>query len=427
MPRLSNIGVLVCGIALCITGVLAILYRPKEEPRTVPPQPEQVARELTVADLPLHPDVIKKAGEKLIADKKCNFCHRQDPSVTPEHPRADCEFCHQRQNPQVHYHLAPPLNSIAARRPGAWLRRYLRYPYAIRVHSPSRMPDMALTDFENEVAARYIEQLASTDLLALNTSGPAREAKPDAAKLEQARVLVNKYTCGMCHSIGASEAMWLSDPAILASNPGAIFAPDLGRTWNRVRPGWLKGAILKPSHAMAWSGMPDNSAMTEAEAELLAWFVMNCVPDLEPMKIKEGDLEVTLGYPQIQEIFNTRCLSCHYSPRPDPPMTANPEGGSGWLATWGKTRHLSFESFEHAIAGSLDDLGRRRPVVVPYAENSPILVHLRGLKQPQMPFGRDPLSESEYKLIENWVLTGARGPHKQEGVTIYPPLEFEGK
>ena len=72
-------------------------------------------------------------------------------------------------------------------------------------------------------------------------------------------------------------------------------------------------------------------------------------------------------------------------------------------------------------------LGRRRAVVVPFAPNSPILMHLRGLKQPLMPYGRDALPENELKIIENWVLSGARGPHSQGGVTIYPPLEFEGK
>lgn len=426
MPKLSHFGVLICGIALCITGVLAIMLRPTEVPRGVVP-PQEQPKELTAADLPSRPELVKAAGEKLVAERKCNFCHRQEPSAEPEHPRSDCQHCHLRQNPQVHYHLAPPLNAIAARRPGAWLRRYLRYPYAVRVHSPSRMPDLGLSDFEVEVLARYVEWLAGADVRVLNSGGPSRESAPDPDKLQRAEKLAARFTCTMCHSVGENKAGWLEEPKILASNPGALFAPNLGQTWNRVRPGWLKGAILKPSHALPWAGMPDNSSMSETDAELLAWWVMNCVPSPKPMILREGSLEVPLGYGQIQEIFNLRCLSCHYAPRPDPPMSANPEGGAGWLGTWGKPRKLSLESFPHVLEGALDDLGRRRAVVVPFAENSPLLMHLRGIKQPLMPFGRDPLPENEWRMIENWVLSGAAGPEVKEGVTVYPPLELEGK
>ncbi len=426
MHKLSHYGVLICGIALCVTGVLAIMLRSGESPRDIT-RTERAPRNLTAADLPSQREEIKAAGAKLVAEKKCNYCHRQDAAETPEHPKENCQSCHLRSNPPIHYHLAPPLASIGARRPGAWLRRYLRYPHAVREHSPSRMPDMGLTDFEVEVSARYIELLSNTDLPALNRGGPKRDPKPDPAKIGQGKALAARFTCTMCHKIGENEAGWVSDPAILASNPGALFAPDLGQTWSRVRPGWLKDAILKPHLVMPWAGMPANSSMTEADAELLAWYVMNCVPDVAPLKINDAGNEVTIGYAQVQEIFNLRCLSCHYSPRPDPPMTASPEGGAGWQGTWGKPRQLSFESYEQAMAGALDDLGRRRAVVVPFAPNSPILMHLRGLKQPLMPYGRDALPENELKIIENWVLSGARGPHSQGGVTIYPPLEFEGK
>lgn len=426
MHRISHYGVLICGLALCVTGVLAIMLRSGEAPRSPRPS-ESALRSPTAADLPARPDEIRAAGARLVSEKKCNYCHRLDPAEIPDHPQENCQSCHLRSNPPIHYHLAPPLSSIGARRPGAWLRRYLRYPYAVREHSPSRMPDMGLTDSEVEVSARYLELLANTDLAALNQSGPKREPQPDPARIEQGKALAARFTCTMCHSFDAIEAGWLSDPAILASNPGALFAPDLSQTWHRVRPGWLKGAILKPHQVMPWAGMPTNSSMSEADAELLAWYVMNCAPDVAPLKIKDAGAEVTVGYAQVQEIFTLRCLSCHYGPRPDPPMTASPQGGAGWQGTWGKPRQLSLESYEHVMAGALDDLGRRRAVVVPFAPNSPILMHLRGFKPPLMPYGRDPLPENELRIIENWVLSGARGPHRQGGITIHPPLEFEDK
>ncbi len=419
MPRLSHVGVLVFGIALCVLGALSFLYRPGAtyQGTPVPTQPP-VFKEPGFDDLPSQPAAIAEAGEKLVRDFKCNYCHRTDLTSTPEHPRENCQHCHQNQAKQIPDHLAPPLNRIAERRPGAWLRRYLRYPYALRTNNASRMPDMGLTDFQVEVAARYLESLAQVPLLPMNTSGPSREVNPDAARLEQGRALNTRFGCTVCHGLGDQKAAFVDDLKILEGSPTAIFAPDLGSTFNRVRPGWLAAAIKHPSRWMPWAKMPENAAMTDAEAETLAYWVMNAVPSPKP----------TVAYSQIQELFNFRCLSCHYAPMPKPPMSANPEGGAGWLATWSKKpRHFSVEDYEHLLLGSHDDLGRRRPAVVPFALNSPILMHLSGAKHPAMPFGQDPLPADEFKLIESWILSGARGPSKVGGIEISPPLEFEGK
>lgn len=426
MPRLSHFGVLFFGIALCLVGVLSLLYRPaRETPSTPALNHDAPPRELTAADLPSNVAAVKELGEKLVRDFKCNYCHRTDITARPEHPRANCQYCHQNARPLIPDHLAPPLEHIAARRPGAWLRRYLRYPYPIRIHESSRMPDLGLSDFEVEVAARYLESLAQVSLHPLNLSGPAREAAPDAARMEQAEALVKRFTCRVCHQVGESKPDFLENPAVLTTNPQAIFAPDLGQTFNRVRPGWLAPAIKQPSHWMPWSGMPDNAAMTDAEAELLAWWVMNCVPSPRP----------TVSFAeQVKPILFMRCTSCHYGPQPNPPMSANPEGGAGWLNTWTKKpRRLSFhgdtsvEVYENMMKGSLDDLGRRRAVVIPYAVNSPLLMHLNGGKHPVMPYGKNPLPQEEYRIIESWILSGARGPRLQSGVEVAPPIEFESR
>ena len=84
MPRLSHVGVLVFGIALCVLGALSFLYRPGAtyQGTPVPTQPP-VFKEPGFDDLPSQPAAIAEAGEKLVRDFKCNYCHRTDLTSTP--------------------------------------------------------------------------------------------------------------------------------------------------------------------------------------------------------------------------------------------------------------------------------------------------------------------------------------------------------
>jgi mono/diheme cytochrome c family protein len=286
------------------------------------------------------------------------------------------------------------------------------------------MPDLMLSDFEVEVLARYLEQLAGTSLQALDSAGPVRNEKPNNEQLESAQKLAARFTCTTCHDVGERKADFHENRSVLATYPAAILAPNLGTTWQRVRPGWLVNAIKHPGKVMPWSGMPDNSSMTDADAELLAWYVMNCAPAPKP----------AVSMDEVRAIFNASCVACHYGPQPSPPMSANPDGGAGWLAVWNrKPRKLDLfgadnvETFAALSKGSLDDLGRRRAVVVPYAVNSPLLMHVRGEKWPRMPYGRDPLPIDDVRKLESWILSGARGPTREGGIEVSPPIEFEGK
>ncbi|MBI4617185.1 MAG: hypothetical protein HY720_26465 [Planctomycetes bacterium] len=393
MDRGRGIGILFLG---GLVALLAAAVRVAD--RASPPWPGDLA-------LPRTREEILASGGRVVRDRGCEYCHRTEPGTPVEHPRANCQDCHAREG--IADFLALPLARIAERRPGDWLRRFLRYPYPVRSNQPSRMPDLDLSDFEVEVLALYLEELGREQVQRQGSPGPEREESPDPARLAEGRRCFEEKGCAKCHAMGDS----LPSEAISVE---ARAAPDLTLAWQRVRPGWLAGAIREGHRSMPWSAMPDDPAMGEEDARLLAWYVANAVPSPRP--------EVSYG--EVQRIFDERCLACHYGPRADPPPTANPEGGAGWLATWGRhPRKLSLESYEDLVRGSTDDLGLRRPVVVRFAANSPLLAHLSGAKHPAMPFGLPPLPRAEYEKVEAWVLSGARGPSEQGGVTVHPPIE----
>ncbi|MCC6573359.1 MAG: c-type cytochrome [Planctomycetes bacterium] len=406
IPAWAGLALVALGAILC--AVAAVLFSSK---------PGSGARLWgdELKELPNTPQAIAEMGAALVAAKNCNYCHRTDATQPVDHPRINCQHCHQGKN--VSDHLAPPLNRIAERRPPDWLRRFLRYPYAIRNHSAFRMPDLNLTDFEVDVAARYLEQLSGASYQRTETAPReldefektyARTDNPDAAKLNRGRELYVRHNCRSCHDIAGEKTTAVADASGHLPQ-SALFAPDLTNVWQRVRPRWLAVAIRKPGEHMPWSGMTEPAGMTDTEAGDIAYYLINGAPSPKP----------TVNYAQVQEIFNNRCVSCHYGPHADATPAMNPEGGSGYLAVWNRyPRQLSLESYGNAMRGSHDDLarieqgkeviGRNRAVIVPYAANSPMLYHLRALKQPAMPFGHDPLPEAEISLIERWILEGAR-------------------
>jgi len=402
-PKAAVILMLIAGLGLAITGVLlTFAYKPAQDPNAGP----------DLQALPTDGAELEAEGARLVADHNCNFCHRT--SRPDKHPeiRDNCQQCHQFENRPEN--LAPPLVHIAERRPESWLRRFLRYPYKLREHSADRMPDLGLTDREVEVLTRYLLQLAGPRNAQLPAPRIGRDDSPSSDKLAQGKQLWDQFNCNQCHSLGAQRSELVRNADGALTNPAAIFAPDLTLAWTRVKPQFAQAAILEPEKWLPWSGMPKQN-ITVDQADLLAWYVFNAVP--EPRR--------TVDYQRVLGILSARCNGCHYGPQQNAPESTNPQGGAGWLATWSKhPRKLDLMSLAGLMRGATDDLGRPRPTVVPYAENSPLLMHLKGLKQPVMPFGGDPLPPDEIADIETWVLSGAPLPKKVGGIEVAPPIEM---
>ncbi|MBK8208145.1 MAG: c-type cytochrome [Planctomycetes bacterium] len=402
--KLSNVIILVSGIALCVLGVVLLIVDGTRERGPVEGSPQ--------AELPKNKAEFLAAGEVLAKQHNCNFCHRTE--APKDHPpdRANCQQCHQlRSRPE---NLAPPLKHIAERRPEEWIRRYLRYPYAIRGNSNDRMPDLSLSDFEIEVLTGYLVALADDRINELPAFKPQREKEPDASRLEGAAMLWDQYQCGTCHSLGAHTLTPRYQANGLPVVQAQVFAPRLDTAFARTRPEWLAAAIADPAKWLPWAGMTA-PGISQDEANELAWYVINAVPSPK----------TNVTHDEVMSILMSRCNGCHYAPQETAPEATNPAGGAGWLDTWSaKARKLDLVTYAGLRRGAVDDLGRPRPSVVPYAENSPLLAHLEGRKQPHMPFGANPLPAAEIAKIREWIMAGAPGPEVKGGIQVNPPIEM---
>ena len=403
--KIANIVLLVAGLGLTILGVVLLMTDGSRD-RETPTAPVAGA-------LPETDDAWLAAGDKLVAQHNCNFCHRTEVPNDAKHiPRDNCQTCHQYKNRPEN--LAPPLDSIAERRDEAWIKRYLRYPYPIRQNSADRMPDLGLTDREVTVLTKYLELKAADGIASLPDWKPEREAAPSPERLDRGARLWLEYNCRQCHTLDDDVIRPTYNDRGQPHLMPVVFAPDLSRTWTRVRPEWLAEGIQHPAKRLPWSGMLQTN-MTQQEARELAWYVMNAVPAPK----------VTVNSDQVMDILRRRCNGCHYAPNPDAPQSANPEGGAGWLATWSKRpRKLDLWTLEGVMRGAVDDLGNPRPSVIPYAENSPLLMHIKGLKHPHMPFAMDPLPADEIEQIEKWIMAGAPTPKRTGGIRVNPPIEM---
>lgn len=403
--KLANVVLLVAGLGLTVLGVVLLLYdgvREREHEST----PVSDALPSTDAEW-------LATGEKLVAEHNCNFCHRTEIPKDKNHvPRDNCQSCHQYSNRPEN--LAPPLDTIAERRPEPWLRRYLKFPYPIRENSSDRMPDMQLSDREVEVLTRYMLLNAADGIASLPSYAPAREARPDPERMNVGRQLWAKYECGTCHSLGEHKVTPQYDHEGNVKLMATVFAPRLDKAWTRTRPEALAAIIRHPAMRIPWANMLQKD-ISEREAMDLAWYIVNAVPAPKH----------TVSHNEVVDILRRRCNGCHYGPDPEASFNTNPEGGAGWLATWtARPIKLDLMSYEGLMKGAVDELGNRRAVVVPYARNSPLLMYVKGHKQPRMPFGADPLPEDEIDKIERWILSGAPGPGKDGEITVNPPIEF---
>jgi mono/diheme cytochrome c family protein len=307
--------------------------------------------------LPATDGELAAEAEQIITRRACRGCHRPEDGTETESAA----------------NLAPPLARIAERRPGDWLRRFLRYPYTIRPHQLERMPQLGLSDREIEVLTRYLEWLTRDRIASLPTEGPSREAQPRYPRILTGRRLFVKYNCMNCHSLGQHQIRIQRDEqGNVVFQHGALQAPDLSNVWQRVRPQWLVAMIQHPPDWMPWSRMPELN-VSEQDVQDLAWYLTNAVPS--------PATQVTAG--DIQSLLRDKCASCHSGTDP--------------------ARGLDLSSLAGLRRGAQDQYASRYPAVVPFAENSPLLGRLaRGDAE-------HALQPEELAQLREWILAGAPG------------------
>ena len=103
---------------------------------------------------------------------------------------------------------------------------------------------------------------------------------------------------------------------------------------------------------------------------------------------KGGANKTTINYDyDVKPIFEMNCLECH---------------GENGMA------NLNLSTYDDLMKGDSDN----GPVVIPYdAENSLLYQKVSREDPPigsRMPYGRNPLPSSQIRIIEEWILQGAK-------------------
>ena len=348
-----------CLLALFAVACLWMGCSKSADPATGNSAPENRtdSTEVVRPGLPSSERELAAEAEDIITRRACRACHRPDESAEVE----------------TTVNLAPPLSRIAERRPGAWLRRFLRHPYTIRPHQTERMPQLGLSDREIEVVARYLEWLARGRVAQLPAEGPMREPNPRYPRILTGRRLFARYNCMNCHSLGRHQIrIQRDDQGNVVFQHGALQAPDLTNVWQRVRPQWLVAVIQHPPDWMPWSRMPELN-VGEQDVQDLAWFLMNGIPS-PTTQVMAND---------VLALLKDKCATCHSGTSP--------------------ARGLDLSSTAGLYLGAEDQFGNRYPPVVPFAENSPLLARLvRGDKDHTLP-------DADLAHLREWLLAGAPG------------------
>lgn len=352
LPCLLALAALACLWAGCVKNAEPSATNSRSTDQPAARLPVKMASQLpeTAAELAVE-------AEGIITRRACRSCHRPDQATEAETSAI----------------MAPPLARIAERRPAEWLRRFLRYPYTIRPHQAERMPQLGLSDFEVEVLARYLEWQARERIALLPAERPAREAKPRHPRILTGRRLFVKYNCMNCHSLGQHQIRIQRDEqGHVVFQHGALQAPDLTNVWQRVRPQWLVAMIQHPPDWMPWSRMPELN-VSEQDVQDLAWYLMNAEPS-PATQVAAADVE---------SLLSNKCASCH--------------------GTHAPARGLDLSSLAGLRQGVLDDFGTHYPVVVPFAENSPLLGRLARGDAEHTP------QPEELARLKEWILAGTPG------------------
>lgn len=92
----------------------------------------------------------------------------------------------------------------------------------------------------------------------------------------------------------------------------------------------------------------------------------------------------TITYADVVDIFQQICIRCHKG--------------------FGAPDGLQLDSYEHAMKGGIDG-----KVIVPgKPDKSELILRIKGLSKPAMPYGMEPLPEKKIETFVRWVEQGAK-------------------
>ncbi len=279
-----------------------------------------------------------------------------------------------------------------------WLASYLLKPHDLRPHLDATMPRFGLTPQD---AVDLAAQLAPTRA---PTEAPSRDLVPEGRRLFAAK------GCGSCHAFTGTGDGTPSEPP-----SGAVLAPDLRHTRDRVVAGRLSSFIRSPRSVVPSATMP-RIEMTDDESEALAAFILFASlapvpPPSAPPRLPV--LSRRVGWPEVRDrVFRKVCWHCHAQPD-----FARGDGGPGMSGGFGYPgRKLDLSTYEAIQSGYLDDDGELVSLFTPSEDGTPRLLQALLNRQLEvqgelpamrgMPLGFPPLPPEDIQLVETWIAQG---------------------
>lgn len=175
-----------------------------------------------------------EAGRAMIAQRNCRGCHEiEGAGGDIRSTIADAG-------------LWPPLlNTQGAKTQPLWLHSFLQEPgdSTMRSWLSVRMPTFHLDQEESMVIGKYFSAIDDVPYPFIDTSIAATDEQ-----LVVGQELFEANQCSLCHQVGD----------LIPARDAADLAPDLGLTFERLRPQWVLDWILDPQSIAPGTRMPAN-------------------------------------------------------------------------------------------------------------------------------------------------------------------------
>ena len=154
--------------------------------------------------------------------------------------------------------MAPDLTQEGSRVQEAWVKDYMRIPYAIRPILVERMARFNISDSEIETIYDYFRSTLVDDRVEGLSEAVEKMGLDDPDKIASGKDLYDKkYACHACHQIGGQ---------------GGTIGPDLTEAGERLRPEWIAYYLRDPKAFLVRSVEPVFS-FTEKEITDLTAFL----------------------------------------------------------------------------------------------------------------------------------------------------------
>jgi cytochrome c2 len=230
----------------------------------------------------------------------CGRCHAAD--AVPGAPllsrgralmtQSGCYACHLVRGQEEFRSEAPPLNTVALKTGGLWLRRWLGGPKSVDPNAT--MPDFHLAKGEIEELSNYLFARPVPGDLAARIG--AASAEP-AGHPANGKKLISESRCITCHTV---------------EGKGNGSAPELSKLASAATRGWLLAFLRDPQAFNPRTRMP-RYHFDESESRDIVAFMQDEWRDfdapkeiLEPLRVNQTLAE------KGAKLFRQRgCLSCH--------------------------------------------------------------------------------------------------------------------